>query len=117
MTFAEVLPIIFTIVLVILAIILSVVGVQLFLTLTDLRKVIKRANCYLDMVEEKVESVLRPVRMMGSFFSGFSSGSRALDSFATWLRREKDSKSASACRDERADEEEISERVFAKKRH
>lgn len=87
MTFAEVLPIIFTVVLIVLGIILSVVGVQLFLALSEFRLTVKRVNCYLDTFDERLEALLKPLRLLGSFFSGFSSGSRALDNFSSWLNR------------------------------
>lgn len=105
MTFAEVLPIIFTIVLIVLGIILSIVGVQLFLALSEFRLTMKRVNCYLDTFDEKLEALLKPLRLLGSFFSGFSSGSRALDNFSSWLNR---AGRKSACDETDVEEEENS---------
>lgn len=88
MTGAEVLPIVFIIVLVVLAIVLSVVGVQLFLTLNELKATLRRVNYYLDSLEEKIDTITYPFRVVTSFISGFSSGGKAADSFSKWLRKD-----------------------------
>ena len=86
MTAAAILPIIFTSVLIILAIVLIVVGVQLFLTLSDLRGTVKRVNTYLDELDDKIETLTYPWRVISGFLAGFGSGTKAMSSFSSWLK-------------------------------
>ena len=91
MTGSEVLPIVFIVVLIVLAIVLSVVGVQLFLTLNELKATLRRVNYYLDSLEEKVDALTYPFRMISSFLTGFSSGGKAMDGFSRWLKKDNSS--------------------------
>ena len=85
---SEVLTIVFVIVLTVLAVVLAVVGVQLFLTLNELKSTLRRVNYYLDSLEEKVDALTYPFRMISSFMTGFSSGGKAIDGFSRWLKKD-----------------------------
>jgi hypothetical protein len=91
MTVTEILPVIWTIVLIVLGLVLIVVGVQLFITLGSLRGTIKRVNGYLDEVDEKIEMLTYPLRIISSFLTGFGSGTKAMSSFSSWLKGDTES--------------------------
>lgn len=84
---ADILTFVFIIVLVILAVMLVLVGIQLFFTLNELKLTLRRVNYYLDSLEEKIDTITYPFRIISSFMSGFGSGSRAADSFASFLKK------------------------------
>ena len=87
---SEVLSIVFIIVLVVLAVVLAVVGVQLFLTLNELKATLRRVNYYLDSLEEKLDAVTYPFRVISSFVAGFGSGGKAMEGFSRWLQKDKE---------------------------
>ena len=84
------LPIIFVAVLVIITIILSVVGVQMVLILSELRHTLKKVNATLDQAEAKFSALLSPLQNIGGMAAGLQTGFKVFESFTSWLNRKKD---------------------------
>lgn len=83
----EALPILFAISLVLVTVVLTVVGVQLVLTLFEVKRTLARVNTLLDQAEDKFENVLAPLRNLGGMASGLQTGFRVFESFIGWLNR------------------------------
>lgn len=62
-------------VIIILTILLVILGVQVFLILTDLRKTIRKANRVLDNASHITSSVSGPIATVSSLVGGLKSGS------------------------------------------
>ncbi|MBP9819354.1 hypothetical protein KBC79_01310 [Candidatus Woesebacteria bacterium] len=88
----DTLQIIFSVVLVCLAVVLSVVGIQLVLVLIEARRTIRRFNQTLDTVEAKLSSFAQPLMALGGAVSGLKTGMRIFELFVQWLHRTKDEK-------------------------
>ena len=88
----EVLPIIFSVVLIIITIVLSVVGVQLFFVLKDLRHTISKVNAAIDGAEAKFTALATPLQSLGGMASGVRAGIQVFETFTTWLNKDKSSK-------------------------
>lgn len=89
----DILPIVFSVVLVIITVILSVVGVQMVMILSELRHTLKKVNTTLDQAEEKFNSLMSPLQNLGGMAAGLQTGFRVFESFTNWLNRKKDDKS------------------------
>lgn len=85
----DMLPIILIIALVILTIVLSVVGVQIVITLVDVRKTLTRVNGVLDDWETKLDSLTNPLKNLGGMVSGLQTGFKMFESFVGWLGQDK----------------------------
>lgn len=83
----EALPILFAISLVLVTIVLTVVGVQLVLTLFEVKRTLARVNTLLNQAEDKFENVLAPLRNLGGMANGLQTGFRVFESFIGWLNR------------------------------
>jgi uncharacterized membrane protein len=88
----EILPIVFSVVVIILAIILSVVGVQFIFILLEVKKTLHKLNTTIDMAEVKLNAVLQPFQNFGGLASGLGTGFRVFETFVSWLQRNKDEK-------------------------
>lgn len=88
----EVMPIIFSSVVIVLAVILSVVGVQFILILMEIRKTLKKANQTIDLVESKFNSVMQPFLSFGGMAAGMGTGLKLFETFVNWLQRNKEIK-------------------------
>ena|SRR3989338_4918698 len=75
-------------VILILATLLLILGVQVLLILRDLRTTIAKANRVLENTEFITESVSEPI----SFISGLLSGGKTLSDFLRMVRRKKEKK-------------------------
>lgn len=84
----EFLPIAFSVVLVIITIILSVVGVQIYLVLKDLRKTIQKLNSAIDGAETKINAFVTPLQSLGGMASGVRAGIKVFETFTTWLNKD-----------------------------
>jgi len=81
------LPVIFLVILIILTALLSFVGWQLFLFLSELRQALKRINDLIDNGEKKFEQLTSPFKTLGSFVDGAKSSIKAIDGFVSWLNK------------------------------
>lgn len=70
-------------VIILLAVLFVVLGIQVFLILGDLRKTIKKTNKILDEVDQLTESVSEPI----SFISGILFSSKTFATIANFIRR------------------------------
>lgn len=86
----DILPIVFSVIVIILTIVLSVVGVQLVLVLLEVRKTLKKLNGVLDTAEQKINAVVSPLQNLGGMASGLQTGFKVFESFVGWLNRNKD---------------------------
>ena len=86
----EYLPVIFAIILGILTIVLTVVGVQMVMVLSELRRTLQKVNVTLDTVEHTVESGTQPLHSLGGMAAGLSSGFKVFETFVGWLNRNKE---------------------------
>jgi uncharacterized protein YoxC len=87
----EVVPIIFSSILFILAVVLAVVGIQLVLVLLEVRKTLRKLNAVLDSAEQRIQAVVNPLQNLGGMASGLQTGFKVFESFVGWLHRTKDS--------------------------
>jgi uncharacterized protein YoxC len=86
----DILPIVFSVIIIILTIVLSVVGIQLVLVLLEVRKTLKKLNGVLDTAEQKINAVVSPLQNLGGIASGLQTGFKVFESFVGWLHRSKD---------------------------
>ncbi len=88
----ELLPIVFSVVLVVLAIVLSVVGVQIILVLIEVKRTLKKFNDTLDATQMKLNAIVQPLQNLGGMASGLNTGFKVFESFVGWLNRNKENK-------------------------
>lgn len=86
----EILPIIFSVIVIVLTIVLSVVGIQMVLVLLELKRTLKKFNAAIDTVESKVNSLVAPIQNLGGMASGLQTGFKVFESFVGWLHRSKE---------------------------
>lgn len=89
----EILPIAFSVILIVLTIIISVVGVQLVLVLMEVRKTLAKLNLVLDTAEDRINAIVMPIQNLGGMASGLQTGFKVFESFVGWLHRNKESQS------------------------
>ncbi len=83
----EILPVIFTVVLIISTIVLAVVGVQLFLVLIEVRRMVRKLNDTLDAMDERMQNIFGPLRNLGGMAQGVSAGFKVFEAFVGWLQK------------------------------
>ncbi|MDR0463114.1 MAG: hypothetical protein LBG64_02765 [Pseudomonadales bacterium] len=88
----EILPIVFIVVLLVLAIVIALVGIQLFLTLKDVRVTLKKTNKLVDNADGKLDMLVTPLNTLSDLAVGVGSGLKAFESFGHWLSAHKKSK-------------------------
>jgi uncharacterized protein YoxC len=86
----EVLPVVLTSVLVVLAIILAVVGVQVILVLSEIQKTLRRVNTTIDSAQQRLSSLVTPLQNLGGMAAGLQTGFKVFEAFVGWLSRNKD---------------------------
>lgn len=88
----EILPLVFIVVLLALAVVIVLVGIQLFLTLRTARQTLKDTDDLVKNVDKKVGLLQVPLNTLSNLATGLSSGLRAFESFGSWLSTHKKSK-------------------------
>ncbi len=73
--------------LIVLTIVFTVVGVQLFLLLGELRQTVTRVNLAMDEAESRLNSVVQPLQQIGSAMTSVKASVRIFDAFAAWLNK------------------------------
>ncbi len=81
------LPIVFAVVLSVLAIIVGVVGIQLLLVLIEVRKTLTRINSTIDIAENQLRSLHHPISNLSNTFAGIKAGYKVFESFLGFLNR------------------------------
>jgi len=85
----EILPIVFSVVVIVLSIILSVVGIQFVLILLEVKKTLQKANQTIDLIENRFNAIVRPLQNWGGLATGLGSGLKVFETFVGWLQRSK----------------------------
>jgi hypothetical protein len=85
----EILPIVFSVVVIVLSIILSIVGIQFVLILLEVRKTLMKANQTIDLIESRFNAIIQPLQNWGGLASGLGSGMKVFETFVGWLQRSK----------------------------
>lgn len=83
----DILPIVFSVVVVILTIVLSVVGIQIIMVLIEVKRTLRKVNDTLDLVEEKVHAITSPFQNLGGALSGIKTGMQFFEAFTAWLNK------------------------------
>lgn len=86
----EITSTVLVVVVILLTLIMGVVGIQLVLVLTELRKTLKRVNATLDHAESKINSVIQPFQNLGGMAMGLQTGLKVFEAFVGWLQRNRD---------------------------
>lgn len=84
------LPIVFSVVLVVLTIVLSVVGVQVILTLSELRRTLRKVNDTIDDVDRRIDMVVTPLQSIASVSNAVKAGSKFLEVFVNIMQKKND---------------------------
>jgi len=74
----------------VLAVLLIVLGVQIFLTLRDARNTMKRVNSLIDVAEHTTLRVLLPLSNIGGAVQGVKSGLKVFETFVHYLKKHAD---------------------------
>ncbi len=85
----ELLPYIFAGVLVVLTVVMTVVGVQLFLVLHQMKKSLTKINNGLDTAGSMMSAVVSPLQQLGATAKSVQTGFQVLETFSSWLQRNK----------------------------
>jgi hypothetical protein len=85
----ELVPYIFAGVLIVLTIVMTVVGVQLFLVLHQMKKSLIKINTGLDTAGSTVSSLISPLQQLGSTARSVQTGFQVLETFSSWLQKNK----------------------------
>ncbi len=72
----------------ILTVVLSVIGVQVYFILKELRQTVEKVNKVLDDTGEITESVAQPVNMFSTLLTGLRSGSKLVKHFKRSVRED-----------------------------
>jgi hypothetical protein len=90
----EALPYIFTVVLVILTIIISIVGVQLIIILSHVKKTFQKLNGVLDNAEHKFSNLIEPLQNLKGLTSSLTAGVEIGKTVMEWfIKKKQDGKS------------------------
>jgi hypothetical protein len=85
----QVLPMVLITVMAIVAIVLIVVGIQLFLLLKETRLTVKSLDGLIKNTNNKLDLLVNPLRTLGSLASGVAGGMKAFEAFSVWLKQRK----------------------------
>lgn len=85
----DILPYVFAGVLVVLTIVMTVVGVQLFLVLHHLKKSLVAVNTALESASSVVSAVTAPLQQLSATAKSVQTGFRVLETFSSWLQKNK----------------------------
>jgi uncharacterized protein YoxC len=85
----ELVPTIFTVALVVLTIVLTIVGFQMVLVLLELKKTLRKVNEALETADKKIEAIVAPLQKMAGVATGLGTGIKVLEAFVGWLQRDK----------------------------
>ena len=86
----DLLPVVFTVSIIVLTIILSVVGIYLLIILHQIKQTLENVNKMVDNVEDRVSAVINPIKNIGGISVGIKTGLKVADSFISWINRSKD---------------------------
>ncbi len=85
----EILPVVFTVVLIVITIVLTVVGIQVIMVLAEIKRTLSKANQVIDNIEEKANRYLSPIQSLGTMAASLKSSMKVFQGFVSWLNRNK----------------------------
>jgi hypothetical protein len=85
----ELLPYIFAGVLIVLTIVMTVVGVQLMLVLLQMKRTLQKINSGIDAAGSTISTIVSPLQQLGATAQSVQSGFRVLETFTSWLQKNK----------------------------
>lgn len=85
----DILPMVFSVILVVLTIVLSVVGIQVIMVLIEIKKTLRKVNDTLDVFEDKIHAITSPFQNLGGALSGIKTGMQFFEAFTVWLSKGK----------------------------
>jgi len=85
----ELQQIILTSLLSILLVVLSVVGIQIFLLLGEFRKTLHKANGVIESAESKFNALVQPLHNLSNAAVGFQTGMKAIEAVMEWVNEKK----------------------------
>jgi len=88
----QALPFIFAGSLVILTIILTAVGIQLFLVLKTFRQTVQKVNNITDEAEAKIKKIAQPLQGLVGIAAGVKTGVKVFEGFVSYLNKKKNEK-------------------------
>lgn len=88
----QALPYIFAVSLIILTIMLTVVGLQLFLVLKTFRQTVQRINNITDEAESKIKRIAQPLQGLVGIAAGVKTGVKVFEGFVNYLNKKKSEK-------------------------
>ncbi|KKT31990.1 MAG: hypothetical protein UX04_C0002G0069 [Microgenomates group bacterium GW2011_GWF2_45_18] len=83
--------IVLTVISSLVAVLLVVLGIQLFLTLRDARATMLRINGLIDVMEHTSLRFLVPLTNLHGFMNGVKSGVHVFETFVSYLKKNEDS--------------------------
>ncbi|MFZ5376393.1 MAG: hypothetical protein ACOZAN_01840 [Patescibacteria group bacterium] len=88
----DLLPVVFAVVLIVLAIVLALVGFQMVIVLVELKRTLQKVNSALDQAENKINSLVAPLQNLGGLATGLQAGMHVFEAFVGWLNQKKEEK-------------------------
>jgi len=88
----QVLPFIFAGSLIILTVMLTMVGIQLFLVLKTFRQTVDKVNNITDEAESKIKSLVQPLQGLVGIAAGVKTGIKVFEGFVSYLNKKKSEK-------------------------
>ncbi len=92
----EFLPIIFTAVMLVLTIVLTVVGIQLILVLNEFKHTLRTINRVVEDADDKMNQVTQSLQSLGGIAAGLRTGVSVFETFVNWLGKRKQEQSEDA---------------------
>lgn len=88
----EILPYILAASIVVLTLVLTAVGVQLFLVLKTFRQTVEKVNDVAQQAESSIKSIGKPLQNLVGIAAGVKTGVKVFEGFVGFLNRKKDEK-------------------------
>lgn len=85
----QILPIVLIALMIVVAVVLIMVGIQLFLLLKETRNTVVSIDNLVKNTDDKLNMLVNPIRTLASLASGVAGGMKAFESFSVWLKNKK----------------------------
>jgi predicted PurR-regulated permease PerM len=89
MTPDQILPIALIVVMLVVAVVLVLVGIQLFFLLKETRVMVKSIDELAQSSNQKLGQLINPIRTLGSLATGVAGGVKVFEAFSQWLSKQK----------------------------
>jgi len=88
----EILPIIFSVALIIITAVFVAVGLQLVLVLRELKRTLTTVNSTVAEAEQKINNMTDSLQNLGGIATGLKTGVKVFETFVGWLNKKKEEK-------------------------